>query len=100
MTLNRLTGFAVAWDLSGGTEVAEEVKNNVTLTVGVPDVTTTFSYTLLPSPPGEIPKVDLDTNDLFTAFNEISADDIISGGETITAFVGEITWAQGSPHNF
>ncbi len=96
MTIHRFSGFAIGWDQTGADDVAEEFRDLVTLTVAVPDNQTTFSYSLLPSDPGEIPEVDISSNDFLTAFNDISADELVSGGDNITTFLGEIEWGAGN----
>lgn len=95
MTIHILDGFAVVREVTQNSDFVSEIRSNVTLTAGVPDTTTTFSYTITNSPPPNDPglsEVDVTANEILLTLNNISIDEIVNGGDAVNTFIGEVGW--------
>ncbi|MCP4821754.1 MAG: calcium-binding protein [Shimia sp.] len=92
MTIFTATGFAISRDNTQPNDPVTEVYNDITLRLGVPDGTTTFSYSVISAPAGELAEVDVTTNELFEAINNISIDELINTSTSVDTYIGQVAW--------
>ncbi|CUH51530.1 calcium-binding protein [Shimia marina] len=94
MTIHRISSYVIVRD---ATTQGDPITgfNALDLTVAVPDSQTSFSYTVLNPNPGDLPEVDINSNDLLTAISGISFEELTTD-TTLEAFIGEVSWGAGN----